>query len=158
MKLSVFALSFLLTGMASLSAQAEGLEARQTVEKIVAVTQADGSVEITYVPADRAAPGDELVHAVVYTNNAANAAEGVVLSMPIEASMVYLEGSALTPTADVTFSVDGRNFVSRSELVVNENGTPRPASAADVRAVRWALKAPIAAGATGKVSLRTALK
>lgn len=160
-KLSLFALSFMLTGFVGLNAHAAGITAQQTIEKVVAVAEkSDGTVEFTYAPAEAAAPGEQLVYTIAFSNTGGDAAENVVLSMPIEPEVTYVEGSALTPDAMVTFSADhGRTFAARADLTVTgADGQPRAAGATDITDVRWTLTKPLAGGAAGTVSLRAVLK
>ena len=157
--ISLFALSFLMTGFAGISAHAQGIKADQKIERIVAVNEnPDGTVEMIYGPAERVVPGEELVYTITFTNTGTEPAENVVLDMPVEAEVTYVEGSAITCLAAVAFSVDGgATFASRSELFVAEGDILRPATAEDITNVRWTLNAPLAAGASGEVSLRAKL-
>ncbi len=158
-KISFFALSFLMTGIAGISAHAEGIQADQKIERIVAVNEnPDGTVEVIYGPAERVAPGEELVYTITFTNSGTEAAENVVLNMPVEEQVTYIEGSSITRLAAVAFSADGgATFANRSELFVVDGDSPRPALAEEITNVRWTLNAPLAAGASGEVSMRAKL-
>ena len=158
--ISFFALSLLMSAFAGLTAQAEGVVASQTIEKVVEVSEnSDGSLELTYAPADRVAPGETLVYTLNFENTGTESADNIVLTLPFEKAVTYVEGSAIDPKARVEFSADGgKSFVSRSELSVAENGNVRPAVAADVTHVRWTLLDAVGPGESGSVKLQAVLK
>jgi hypothetical protein len=60
--------------------------------------------------------------------------------------MQYLEGTSDASGAELLFSVDGgfRFDAPEKLIVVNEDGTSRPAVASDYTHVRWVFAAPLA--------------
>jgi hypothetical protein len=84
------------------------------------------------------------------------AAEGVRITSPIPPGLRYVDGSAVGPGSIVLFSVDdGLTFGAPSELLMPDaDARFRRADAADFTHVRWILKAPLAAGATGFARFR----
>ena len=80
-----------------------------------------------------------------------------MIANPIPANLVYAGPAANSPAPDV--SVDGTAFAPLAALRVRgADGVERAATPADVRAVRWRLPAPVAAGADGEMAFRATLK
>jgi len=80
----------------------------------------------------------------------------VRITKPVPPGVRYVAESASGPGCDVLFSVDGgRTFGQPAELsVVAEDGARRPASPDDYTHIRWRLRTPLAAEATGFVRFR----
>lgn len=109
----------------------------------------DGQLERRLADPDDAAPGDELRYTITFTNTGVVPVEAgaIVITNPIPESTEYVPGSAggegvrILFTADVEWPGNGGN----------EGGVEQPASAAEVRAVRWIYARPLAPGASGEV-------
>lgn len=158
-KLSFVALTVMMSAFVGAAAHADTVTAEQKIEVVKTETQADGSVVVSYEPADRVVPGEQLRYTISYANGTTEPAEDIVLTMPIEDELAYVEGSAATPNATVLFSADnGVSFRPRNELTVTVEGEVRAAMADDITHVSWRFDAPLAAGAAGKVSLLAVLK
>lgn len=152
-------LAFLFAALAAPAALAGSLTATQSVERRVMTESPDGKVEISWIAAEQAIPGDVMRYAMNYENGGAQKADNVVLVVPVPEAMRYVENSATSDGVTVTFSVDGgRSFASRGELVVNAAGRIVSAEAGDITHVRWLLPAGIAAGQTGMVAFEAVLK
>ena len=150
---------FLALALALVATPAVALEAKQHVLKEVAVERADGSTERRFVPAENVTPGETVAYAIVFRNDRGVAAEGVVLTMPIPAEVLYVEGSAAGAGAVAAYSADGgTTFGAREALrVAGEDGMLRPAAPADLTHVRWTV-ASIAPGQSGQLSFKGVLK
>ena len=126
-----------------------------TLERIAAATPAtSGDVRITSDTV--ASHADQLIVSVRFTNASRHVLDGVRITSPVPADVQYIAHSASGPGSDVLFSVDnGRTFGWPEELtMVSADGTRRAAAAADYTHVRWVIKAPLAAGATGVARYR----
>lgn len=153
---ALFALS-LLTALAA-PAYAVGLEATQTVERAVITIDEAGVETVTYEIAEELAPGDELRYTISYLNADDKPAQNVKLSMPVPAEVNYVEGSAEPGTAEISFSVDGKIYAARNSLSVETPEGERPATAEDIRFVRWSFTDGISPEEAGKISYSGVLK
>ncbi|MEM6534289.1 MAG: hypothetical protein AAF613_01510 [Pseudomonadota bacterium] len=154
---SILALSMLTC--LSAPALAEGFTALQLVERAVVNVDDSGNRDVTFEAAEEVAPGDEVRYRLAYSNDGAEPAENVRLVMPVPAQLKLIEGSAQTPAADVTYSVDnGETFARRGNLTVSVDGIERPATAEEITHIRWTFSEAIAAGATGDLSYRGVLQ
>jgi len=111
----------------------------------------DGTTRIVLMPAARVTPGDRVVYQISYRNSGAQPARDLVIANPVPAGLVYAGVANGTPAPEL--SVDGTRFGTLAQLSVRG----RPATAADVRVVRWRV-ASLAGGTTGQVSYRATLK
>ena len=118
----------------------------------------DGRTEIEREPAERVIPGDRIAYVLTYRNEGAEAAEDLVLVMPVPETMTVVAGSEEGGIAD--YSIDGgRTWGAFSALrVPAEEGGIRPAVADDVTHLRWTLADRLAPGEAGEVSYRATLR
>lgn len=143
----------------SAPAFASGVTAKQTVQRVVETIDEDGRKVVAYAPADRVAPGDEIVYTLEYANQGDNMAEDIRLTMPVPAEVSYVERSALIEGMTVAFSADGgETFTERGALTVSVEGEPREAIAQDITHIRWSLDEALSPGEEGAVSFRAVLK
>ncbi len=143
-----------------MSASALALTAEQTVEREVTVQNADGSQSVKREKADLVTPGDKVVYSLNYYNEKSEAAENIVLVMPIPTEVKYIDGSADAQSVITVYSVDGgKNFADRAVLQVSlEDGQSRTARAEDITHIRWTVSNAIAPGARGSLSFKGQLK
>ncbi|MEO0982780.1 MAG: hypothetical protein AAFX03_09035 [Pseudomonadota bacterium] len=133
-------------------AAAEGMTAKQTVARLVVVETDDGRKTSTLAPADKVAPGEEVVYAIDYRNTGSDAADNVSLVMPIPDEVVYVEDSATSGAGRVEFSADnGGTFAPRDELIIGAGSRRHTALAEDITHVRWTFADAVAPGASGQV-------
>lgn len=132
-------------------AQEEGhLFVRTVVQKEQAFVNDDGETEVRLVVADTVVPGEKVVVTTTFQNISDDAAENVVITNPISTELIYVDGSAFGPGADIEFSVDGgATFGPAAELTVTEDGVTRSADATDFTHIRWVMREELAAGAQG---------
>lgn len=139
---------------------ASALTATQSVFKEIVKTNAAGEQSYERVDANTIIPGDRVIYALSYANDAAEAADDIVLTMPIPEVINYIDGSANTDVANILYSVDGgASFGARTVLMVlGDNGVMRPASSEDITHIRWSLTEPISPGEQGELSFTGLLK
>ncbi len=132
-------------------AQDEGhLFVRTVVQKEQTFVNDDGETEVRLVVADTVVPGEKVVVTTTFQNISEDAAENVVITNPISTELIYVDGSAFGPGADIEFSVDGgATFGPAAELTVTEDGVTRSADATDFTHIRWVMREELAAGAQG---------
>lgn len=142
------------------SVSASALTAKQSVEKEVVVRLPDGTESITRAPAELVVPGERVVYTLSYTNDAAEPATDLVLTMPVPSEIKYLDESATTVDAKVVYSADdGQTFSSRAVLrITGADGNSRTATSEDITHIRWTVAGPLAVGETGTLSYKGILK
>lgn len=113
---------------------------------------ADGTTRVTLVPARRVVPGDRVVFRIAYKNNLGQPVSGMVVSNPVPASLSYRGPAEGSPAPEV--SIDGTHFAPLSALTA----AGRPATADQVRAVRWIVKGAVPAGGAGQYSYEASIK
>lgn len=124
----------------------------------------DGQLEQRLVEANGVAPGDELRYRISFTNTGLVPVEGgaVVITNPMPESTEYVPGSAGGEGVRILFTVEGEwsgnegadveaAFVPFDALTLHEGGLERPATGAEVRAVRWIYQRPLAPGDSSEV-------
>ena len=142
------------------SASASALTAKQTVEKEVVVQMPDGTESITRGPAELVIPGERVVYTLNFTNDKAEPASDLVLTMPVPSEIKFMDGSASSTGAKTVYSADGgQSFADRTQLrKVGADGNVRTATAEDITHIRWTVAGPIAAGESGDLSFKGILK
>ena len=142
-------LTGLILASLSFSAAAQAhLDVQTVVQKQEVFVNDAGVSDTRLVAADVVVPGETVFYTITFTNVSDETADNVVITNPIAADLVYVEGSGFGPGADMQFSVDGgETFAAAGELSVVEDGEPRPAEARDYTHVRWVLKNDLDAGA-----------
>lgn len=102
-----------------------------------------------------AAPADQLIVNVRFTNTSEHVLDSLRITCPVPSDLRYVAQSASGPGSDVLFSVDsGRTFGRPEELTIATPDGVRNAEAADYTDVRWILRAPLDAGALGVARFR----
>ena len=136
---------------------AEPLEVRSTVLVEARRHALDGSTRVVLTAPAKVVPGDRIVYVLAYRNTGNMPLASVVLADPLPAGVVYRAPADGSPAPEL--SVDGETYGTLAELrVAAADGTSRPATAEDVRHVRWRLTSPIAAGGRGQVAFAALLK
>ena len=131
----------------SAAAQAH-LDVQTVVQKEEVFVNDLGVSDTRLVAADIVVPGEKVFYTITFTNISDETADNVVITNPIAADLIYVEGSGFGPGTDMQFSVDGgKSFATAAELTVTEDGETRAAEASDYTHVRWVLKNNLDAGA-----------
>lgn len=145
--LSIVLTTLLLPLLAAANAAPKGgcIVLTTAAEQEQSVTAADGSRSTQIVPAARVVPGTEVVWSTTAHNTCPKPAENVVINQPVPEHMVFVADSAVGGGAQITLSVDGKDYLPAGQLTArNADGSARPARATDVRYVRWTLSSVIA--------------
>jgi uncharacterized repeat protein (TIGR01451 family) len=137
------------------AAIAGGVELASNVMVERTRTDAEGKT-VTVLEAPKiVTPGDRLVFVISYKNSDAAPAAQVVVNNPVPEAVSFTGTEA--PGAEL--SVDGQKWGSLGDLVIrNADGSRRPATADDVRHVRWRLSNPVSSGAGGELRFRGVVK
>jgi hypothetical protein len=145
-----------------LAAQDEGRVPRDLLvtsaqERIGAAADGDAAaVQIAPATSASASQDGELIISVRFTNNTQQVLDSIRITSAVPPELRYVARSASGPGSDVLFSVDdGESFGLPEELTLpTEDGGVRGADAADYTHVRWILRTPLDAGATGIARFR----
>jgi len=136
------------------------LTAKQTVEKEVTRTLADGQVVTEQVEATLVVPGEKVIYTFDILNDEDQPVTDLVLAMPVPKEIRFIEGSADQEGASVLYSVDnGQSFARREALSLRGNdGNSRAATSDDITHVQWKITGPIEAGQSDKVMFKGRLR
>lgn len=148
-----------LSAVASPYAQGGSVALRAIAEQEIEVVNEQGETEVRRVEAGKITPGDEVVYSIVYENVGEAPADNVIITNPVPEHMSCLDVTDAR-SMRITASVDGgTNFDATGSLVVvEEDGSKRPAELADYTHIRWTLTDPLAPGAIGRVEFRAVLQ
>jgi hypothetical protein len=107
-------------------------------------------------PAELAELAEQVIVSVRFTNATTEIIDSIRITSPVPPDLTYVPQSASGPGSDVLFSVDdGMSFGRPDELTaILPDGSVRSAEPADYTHVRWTLRAPLDAGATGIARFR----
>lgn len=154
---AIFAAGFVAAGAAY---AASPMSVVTTIEKEVVVKDTKGAVKVTRVPAATVVPGDTVVYTYHLKNAGKAPSENIVVVAPIPPQLKYIDKSAQTQTAIVTFSVDaGKSFAEAGKLQVTDaDGKRRQAGPGDYTHIRWVLSVPVEGGTTREVAFRAVLQ
>lgn len=121
-----------------------------TLERLVAAPEGSGAAA-QLVPGGGASHSDEVIVSVRFANDSGQIVGSIRITSPVPADVRYVPNSASGPGSDVLFSVDnGLRFGRPDELTVaTPDGGKRRAEPAEYTHVRFVLRAPLDAGATG---------
>ncbi len=136
------------------------LTASQTVQKEVVVQLPDGTETVSREAADLVTPGERVVYTLNFTNDDAQPATDLVLTMPIPGEIKFMEGTASNNNMTPEYSADGgKNFSSREQLKIRDiDGSLITASSSDITHIRWTVPGPLAVGETGNLYFKGVLR
>ncbi|MEL6829460.1 MAG: hypothetical protein AAFO63_04915 [Pseudomonadota bacterium] len=135
------------------AAQAESFAASQTAQLDVPAVLNSSAIDIEFEEAKVAQPGQRTRFHLSFTNEGAEPAQNIVLLMPVPNDVDVVTGTATSTRADVSYSIDGGlTFTSPEDLLAGVTTQENASVLADVTTVRWALKTPVAPGASGALS------
>ena len=154
--LKYFVTSFAALGLLMGVAQADGPLTSKLEAYIVSV-DADGVETLT--PTEEITPGETIEYALTYENIGANALSGLMISAPVPASTIFVEGSAKTDIGS-TFEVsidDGATWsVPPLKQMIDQSEITVPASEYDM--VRWVPEGAIESGNQWRFEYRTTVQ
>ena len=93
-----------------------------------------------------------------FENQMAEAAENIVLEMPVPEEMAFVQGSADYEGVNTLYSVGDGVFHSWSDLIIEDETGSRSAGADDVRAIKWVFTDAVPANTVDEISFRAVLK
>jgi hypothetical protein len=133
-----------------------GLVVSSTLERIVAPPAGDAAASVRFAADTVASHSDQLIVTVRFSNASSDVLDAIRITSPVPSDVQYVAYSASGPGSEVLFSVDnGRTFGRPDELTLPAaDGGARGADAADYTHVRWVLREPLDAGATGIARFR----
>ena len=138
----------MLTALSFSAAAQPHLDIKTVVNKEETFINDNGESDKRLVAADVVVPGETVFYTITFTNVSDESADNIVITNPIANDLVYVDGSAFGPGADLQFSVDGgKTYAAAADLTVNEDGVTRAANARDFTHVRWIMKNTLDAGA-----------
>jgi uncharacterized repeat protein (TIGR01451 family) len=135
------------------------IELKAVAEMEQTVKAADGSQSKQLIVVAKTVPGDEIVWTTTAHNLCDKPADKVVIDLPVPEHMNFVADSAFGKGAQISYSVDGKEFKAATELRVRAtDGTSRAARAEDVRHVRWIMVSAIAPQDTALVRFRATVQ
>jgi uncharacterized repeat protein (TIGR01451 family) len=135
------------------------IELKTIAEREQTVTAADGHQVKQLTAPGKVVPGDEIVWTTTARNLCDKSADKVVINQPVPEHMNFVADSALGGNAQITYSVDGKEFTAATALTVRAaDGKTRPARADEVRQLRWTLVSAIAPQDTALVRFRATVQ
>lgn len=153
-------LAAVLAAATILAAPAHAAGPLQVTTRLLVATRvaaADGTTRVVLAAPAKIVPGDRVTVVLGYRNTGNQPIADLVLANPVPRGMRYRAAVAGSPQPEV--SIDGRRFGPLAALsTATAAGGTRPATAADVTAVRWRLPAPVAAGAGGELAFEAVLQ
>ena len=142
------------------AAQQNTIVVKNIAETEVETKTAQGTVEKKRVPAEKAAPGAEVIYTTTFTNQGSKAAGNIVINNPVPANTAYVGGSAFGDNTAITYSADGgKTYAAPDKLIVKTpEGRERPALPGDYTHIRWTYRGDLAPAKTGSASFRVLVK
>jgi uncharacterized repeat protein (TIGR01451 family) len=148
------ALALIASPVAAYAANEVAVVSEMFVERTVA--QPGGKLKVVLVKQKSGPPGTKLVFTHSYRNGGKAPAANFAMTNPIPSGVEYIGSD----DAIAVVSVDGgKSFGPLAAAKIRAaDGVLRAARPEDVTHVRWALKAPIPVGGTGKFSFKGTVK
>jgi uncharacterized repeat protein (TIGR01451 family) len=158
-RIAILALALLLPTWSAraVAEDKNGVEVRAVAEVEVKVKdEKTGKEETKRVPAAKVPPGVAVIYTLHADNKGSKPAEDVVVTDPIPEHMDYVDGSATSQGARLTFSADGgKTWTARDKAMVKgKDGAMRVATAQEITHLRWQFEKPIAPGESRAVEFR----
>jgi len=142
----------LLAGVVGLARVAQAQAPQAELHLAVINTTARAAAASGTPRADSSArPGDVLEYRITFTNTHAQPVRAIVLNGPMPAGTVLVDGSARAAHAALELSTDGGHTFAAHPMVldtVNGQRVRRPATAAEITALRWRIEGAVAPGST----------
>ncbi len=129
-------------------------------ETEVTEVSAQGKKIVKRVPAESVVPGSEVIYTITAKNTGSEPADNIVVTNPVPAQTVYVEGSAFGAGSKIAFSVDGgKSYATAGSLKVRDaSGKARAATTEDYTHVRWTLTFSLKPGESAPVWYRVRVK
>jgi uncharacterized repeat protein (TIGR01451 family) len=132
------------------------IELRNVAEVEKEVKTADGKTEKKRVPAEKAAPGAEVIYTSTFRNTGSKPAGNISIVNAVPANTTLVGGSATGENTDIAFSADGgKTWAAADKVKVRAaDGKERPAGLTEFTHVRWIYRGELAPGKQGTVGFR----
>lgn len=126
----------------------------------VEVVGKDGKKTLKRIPVEKAVPGTEVIYTNTFENTGNKAASDIAINNPVPNHSEYVGGSAYGKDCEIRFSVDGgKTFAVAENLKVKgADGKERIALPKEYTHIHWTYKGQLAAGKSGEVGFRAAIK
>lgn len=165
--MNISRLFLITTLLAVLGSFSSGAQAASTAVKVTSIAQVeveaigkDGKKVLKRGPVEKAVPGTEVIYTTTFENIIKKPVSDIVIDNPIPNASEYKAGSAFGKDCEILFSADGgKKFGHAEELTVKDaDGKERTALAKEYTHIRWTYKGQLAAGKSGEVGFRAAIK
>ena len=136
------------------------IEVTAVAEVEVSQTNELGEKTVKRTAATSVVPGTEVIYTITAKNTGNEPADNIVVTNPVPAKTVYVDGSAFGAGTNITFSVDGGKSYAKPEKlsVKDQAGKPRAATAEDYTHVRWTFQFNLDPGQQADVWYRARVK
>jgi uncharacterized repeat protein (TIGR01451 family) len=136
------------------------IEVKTVAEIEVTEINQQGKKTVKRKPATTVVPGTDVIYTITAKNTGNEPADNIVVTNPVPAKTVYVDGSAFGAGTNITFSVDGgKSYAQPAKLTVKDKaGKARAATAEDYTHVRWTLQFNLQPGQEAPVWYRVRVK
>jgi uncharacterized repeat protein (TIGR01451 family) len=147
----------------SLAKEMPDLALKLSVEKKVVLSNAEGESRTEWREVRNLKAGDMLKYTITYSNTSTTEAREAVIVDSVPFRSEYVNDSATGKNAEITFSLDGKEFQPPALLKYKATapGTPEQEFSATPEMythIRWQITKPVPTGGTGKVSFKVIFK
>lgn len=153
---------FVALGSFSLGAHAAdgAIKVKSIAETEVEVVGQDGKKTLKRSPVEKAVPGTEVIYTTTFENLIDKAVGNIVIDNPVPNDSEYKGGSAFGKDCEILFSTDGGKHFAKAESlkIKGADGKERTALPKEYTNIRWTYKGQLAAGKSGEVGFRAAIK
>ena len=163
----IFNLLLTATLFALLGSLSSGAQAADGTIKLTSIAQVevevvgkDGKKTLKRTALDKAIPGTVVIYTDTFENTGNKPASNIVIDNPVPNDSEYVAGSAFGKDCEILFSADGgKRFGHAEELKIKgADGKEHTALAKEYTHIRWTYKGQLAAGKSGEVGFRAAVK
>lgn len=135
------------------------IELRSVAETEESYRDERGQQAVRRVPAAKVVPGTQVIWTLSATNVCAAAADKVFIDNPVPEHMALVADSVRGTGADISYSLDGKQFAAPEQLLVSQaDGATRQARADEYTHVRWAFRNSIGPGQLAAASFRAIVR
>jgi hypothetical protein len=135
------------------------IELKSVAEREETFVDAQGQQAVRRVPVNTVVPGTEVIWTLSAVNVCEQPADKVFIDNPVPEHMEFVGESARGSGAEISYSLDGRNFAAPTALTVKaEDGSVRQARADEYRHIRWTFRNAIGPGQLAAASFRARVR
>jgi uncharacterized repeat protein (TIGR01451 family) len=150
----------LLGSFSTVAHAADAIKVSSIAQVETEVIGKDGKKTLKLVPVAKAVPGTEVIYTTTFENIIKKPVGDIVINNPIPNDSEYTAGSAFGKNCDIQFSADGGKIFGHAEdlKIKDAQGKDRSALPKEYTHIRWTYKGQLAAGKSGEVGFRAAIK